>query len=30
MGKKAEVDAIEEVKTHKKTKYNRFENFDEP
>lgn len=30
MGKKPEVEAVEEAKTHKKTKYNRFEKFDEP
>ena len=29
MGKKPESEPVEEVKTHKKTKYNRFEKFDE-
>ena len=30
MGKKPEGEPVEEAKTHKKTKYNRFEKFDEP
>ena len=30
MGKKPEAEPVEEVKTHKKTKYNRFEKFDDP